>query len=434
MLALADHIDAAVQLFPRALRDSRLSQGSARHNDIHELSHRAFPFNRLNADWPIVKLPKAALPCTDRDLVSSAQVHPICSFKTHLAQTVETCISGKCPGGPPAAPAGPEHRVGGVVAIPGVLRARGVDPDAVLARAGLPPSSLDDPDRRVPFAVLVALLDQAVRATACPYLGLLIGAEWTISHTGPAGDLARLSETIREALETLTVYQRLNSQAGAAFLSRYGENAALGFAIVRSEQAGLATAYDVALAALANGMREMAGPGWNPSEVRLPRARPSDESPYRLFFRCPVQFDADRAALIFPSVMLDKHLATADAERKRALERRLSARGDDDLVERVTRSLRLQMLDRTVRGADLAHHFAMHRRTLDRRLRARGTTFQTVLREVRYETARQLLRDTKRPLGEIAVSIGFNEQSSFNHAFRRWSGVTPSAWRKIHAC
>jgi transcriptional regulator GlxA family with amidase domain len=73
----------------------------------------------------------------------------------------------------------------------------------------------------------------------------------------------------------------------------------------------------------------------------------------------------------------------------------------------------------------------MHRRTLNRRLEAQGTTFQNVLDEVRLESARQLLDVTKLPLIEIAASLGYAESSAFSRAFRRWSGDAPSRRRLV---
>jgi AraC-like DNA-binding protein len=67
----------------------------------------------------------------------------------------------------------------------------------------------------------------------------------------------------------------------------------------------------------------------------------------------------------------------------------------------------------------------MHHRTLNRRLKAEGTTFQQLLDEVRFEAACQLLDTGHIPITEIAVSLGYAETSAFSRAFRRWSGATP---------
>jgi AraC-like DNA-binding protein len=72
----------------------------------------------------------------------------------------------------------------------------------------------------------------------------------------------------------------------------------------------------------------------------------------------------------------------------------------------------------------------MHHRTLNRRLKAEGTTFQQLLDEVRFEAACQLLDTARIPITEIAVSLGYAETSAFSRAFRRWSGATPIERRR----
>jgi AraC-like DNA-binding protein len=325
--------------------------------------------------------------------------------------------------------AGWTQRIGGLAAMPDLLRAFRVSPAALLARVGLAADALDGPDRRAPFAACAALLSLAAQETGCAHFGLLAGARWRFADTGLPGELALCSATAREALETFTVYQRLNSQGGAAYFNLYGGTAALGFAVFLPGAQPLAAAIDVAMGSLVSGTRELCGPDWRPDEVHLPYARPAEDAPYRDYFRCPVHFDAERAEIRFPVRTLDRTLAGADAARKRALERHAAALPGLDLAMQLHRSLRLLLLDGTVSGRAIAQHFAMHRRTLQRQLRRRGITFQTVLDEVRYDVARQLLRDTRLPGARIAAAIGYAEPASFTHAFRRWSGMTPAQWR-----
>jgi len=71
----------------------------------------------------------------------------------------------------------------------------------------------------------------------------------------------------------------------------------------------------------------------------------------------------------------------------------------------------------------------MHERTLNRRLRAEGTTFQRELEAVRYDTARQLLDETSMTLAQVAAALEYADTSAFSRAFKRWAGATPAQWR-----
>jgi AraC-like DNA-binding protein len=72
----------------------------------------------------------------------------------------------------------------------------------------------------------------------------------------------------------------------------------------------------------------------------------------------------------------------------------------------------------------------MHRRTLNRRLSAEGTTFQHVLDRVRFAVAKELLQNSELSLPEIAYALGYANSVAFIPAFRRSTGTTPGAWRQ----
>ncbi|GEP03411.1 helix-turn-helix domain-containing protein [Methylobacterium oxalidis] len=71
-------------------------------------------------------------------------------------------------------------------------------------------------------------------------------------------------------------------------------------------------------------------------------------------------------------------------------------------------------------------------RTPGRRLRAEGTSYKQLVNEAQFGIAKRLLADTTMTMGQISVALAFSEPAAFTHAFRRWSGVTPSEWRQIN--
>ena len=82
---------------------------------------------------------------------------------------------------------------------------------------------------------------------------------------------------------------------------------------------------------------------------------------------------------------------------------------------------------------ELADMLAMHRRTLDRRLRDAGTSFRAELDHVRFAVAQQMLSTTASPLEDIAPALGYAEPSPFVRAFTRWTGMSPTRWRKLNS-
>jgi len=326
------------------------------------------------------------------------------------------------------------QRVGGLVAIPALLREFGVEPSAVLAKVKLTAEALEHIDSRISFEAADGLLGECVASTGCAHFGLLVGQRWGLSQFGALGELMRHSGTVGEALRCMAVHQYLNSDVGAVFLLEQEGTVSMGYALYRNNARHPEQVYDTALAITRNLLRELCGSRWGASEVTFSRPQPVDHGPYRQHFQAPLRFDRGQSAVRFPARWQELRLPGADAERCRALTTMLEAADTGgQLVSRLQRALRLLLLAGKSSGDELAQTLSLHRRTLSRRLRAQGTTFQRVLDDVRFEVSCHLLEHTGTPIDQIATALCYGDVSAFMHAFRRWSGTTPALWRKAGA-
>jgi AraC-like DNA-binding protein len=82
-----------------------------------------------------------------------------------------------------------------------------------------------------------------------------------------------------------------------------------------------------------------------------------------------------------------------------------------------------------VRMDALARALGCSRQTLYRRLRAEGTTFETLLDGLRRRLARRLLREERLSVKETSYRLGFADPAAFSRAFKRWTGSSPRTWR-----
>lgn len=78
-------------------------------------------------------------------------------------------------------------------------------------------------------------------------------------------------------------------------------------------------------------------------------------------------------------------------------------------------------------AADLT---AMSTRTLQRKLAQSGTQFREVLDRVRFQRASEMLKNPDMQITDVARVIGYQNSTHFSRAFRRFTGVTPSAYRE----
>jgi len=322
------------------------------------------------------------------------------------------------------------HRAGSLAEIPGLLRELGTDPAEVAGSAGLDTDALDSLENRIPFVATGRLLHECAVKTGYQHFALLVGQRTRLSHLGLPGQLARHSPTVGAALRAFAVYQHLNNQGMATFLLEKDGVATVGPVVYQKGAEHVDQIYDVNVAATLSIMRELCGAHWRPDRVLFSHSKPADGGVYRRAFQTPCQFNAERTALVFPASVLDHRLASADAEQLRILEAQAHARDDFDVAFRLRRTLRILLLAQGASGDQVAKLLLMHRRTLNRRLKAEGTTFRELLDEVRFEAACQLLDTARIPITEIAVSLGYAETSAFSRAFRRWSGATPLERRR----
>ena len=87
-----------------------------------------------------------------------------------------------------------------------------------------------------------------------------------------------------------------------------------------------------------------------------------------------------------------------------------------------------QATARSVAGA-----LSVSARTLSRRLADEGTTYAEVVDQLRQSLALEYFKDSSISVSQIAWRLGYATPSSFNHAFKRWMGRSPSIGRNRHA-
>jgi len=212
-----------------------------------------------------------------------------------------------------------------------------------------------------------------------------------------------------------------------------GNTAILGYKIYQPGVEATNQIGDGAVAVLYNTMSTLCGPDWKPSEVRFAHSKPDDVRPFRSFFRAPLVFDTEQNAVVFAADCLNHRLPETDPELRRLLLKQIDAlevRYGKDFPEQVRSVLRTALLTGHARSDQVATLFSIHSRTLSRRLNDFGTSFQELLDEGRFEIARQMLKDTRMEVSQIAVTLDYADASAFTRAFRRWSGTTPAQWRE----
>ncbi|MGH1587752.1 AraC family transcriptional regulator [Methylobacterium phyllosphaerae] len=321
-----------------------------------------------------------------------------------------------------------------VRAIHAVLVELDADLDGLIAEAGLDPRLFED-SGPVPYTAIGRLLARAAAHTRFCHLGLLVGQRTTLTSLGLLGRLLRNSASVGDALRALEAYACMRDRGAVVGLGVYGDTALLSYAPHEPAAEGTALHLERALATVTNILRGLCGAEWAPLEVLLPRSAPRDVAPYACFFRAPVRFDQEVAALVFPAELLKQPITGEDPVVRQRIEARLHRLEADQpasLTDKLREYLQTAVTRERCKAERVARMRLVNRRTLSRRLRAEGTTFKKLANEAHFAVAKQLLVDTSMSLTEISGALNFSEPAAFTHAFRRWSGTTPSAWRRAN--
>lgn len=170
----------------------------------------------------------------------------------------------------------------------------------------------------------------------------------------------------------------------------------------------------------------------NEMQFRCPA--PADDSHYRTRFCENVKFDGATTQITFASKLLDLKIA----EKHETVDGFLSAapanllvqyRNDASTSARIRKYLRSQKPDQWPELEKLARELHLSSATLQRRLQLEGLSYQRLKDDLRRDIAIDLLSSASMTVAEVAAQAGFQETSAFHRAFKKWTGVSPGAYR-----
>lgn len=329
-----------------------------------------------------------------------------------------------------------EHSLSGVVPATYVrllfeyLEKQGVDAFALLGEHA--PTVGKDGLGRYPVVRWRSLLETASAHLKDPLLGLRLGQTITPAHLGLLGYVLLACENTATALQRFERYQRLIYDVNPVRHRLEDGAIALLWGVESGRPGPLVD--ECAIAALMQFSRDITGENWAAQEVHFVNPEPADIKPYEDFFGCPVRFGQAATQVKFPLAYLALPLRRPDAGLVGILEQQANALlaglpKADDFEQAVRRVIAQLTREGEPSLEQVAGHLHVSTRTLHRRLEDRGLNFRTVLEDTRRRLAVEYLKDLRLTLAEVALLLGYSDQSAFTRAFQRWTGTTPKRWR-----
>lgn len=313
--------------------------------------------------------------------------------------------------------------------------------DAALA-AGLSLDSLGFADglpATLPVGRYIDLLEQSAARSGDPCFGLHVGERMRPSTFATYSHVVLSSPTFAEAVVQTRRFEGLAHDLGRTELLVEGDVATYRWHcpwLARQPSRHLPESIMAGILTFANWLACQSLPLYS---LDFPHARDerADRGEYRRIFGVDPMFDAPFTQARFPAAVLNIEIPNADRALFPVVERHASqllAQRDqelqgDGIIQQVRRCIADQLAFDQVCIGDVARTLNRSVRSLQRKLSDANTRFGDLLDATRKELAEGYLADPTLSLTEIAFLLGYQQQSSFNHAFRGWHQCTPQQWR-----
>ncbi len=307
--------------------------------------------------------------------------------------------------------------------------AAGVDVEPIIEDLSLDDATLH-PASLIPQRVESALWRRLL--SSAPDIGARGAFAWPKGTFRVLEYLVRTSGTLREGLIGIAHLHRFVHGA-SVFEIHLGDDCYITYQSPHRGTEFEATVTEFALASLVHLARDCTGLEAVASRLELPHARTAGDVNLEAKVACLVTYDARRAAVHFRREALDLALESADPTLNELLRelalRRMEARPSEGVVA-VVRQMVENALPDEPRVGEVAARLSIKPRTLQDKLHHEGTTFRSLVDDVREALARQYLERPELDIADIAILVGYSDARAFHRAFRRWTGRTPGSFRR----
>lgn len=305
----------------------------------------------------------------------------------------------------------------------------GVDPAPLLAKSGVSPEVLQQPNQHLTPEQELGFTRLVVEQLDQPDFGLYVGSAYHLSAYGVLGLAITTSNNLLDATRLLFknilmtwTYMRwsLSRDEDVVFVQLH-PLMNLGNCHQYMIDRDLIASYLIFKEAIAQKLPLI--------EVNLTHQKPDYADQYDELFECPIKFGSDANGFVFDAKYLYEPLLQADAGTNA-----IYASECEDICQQLQGDVHFADLIKQHILSNEGHQCNLEfiaqklyttPRTVQRKLAAEGTTYKKILEQVRRNHASKYLHSTNLTIDEIAYKLGYNEASAFCHAFKRWTGTSP---------
>lgn len=328
-------------------------------------------------------------------------------------------------------------------AIANAIESYGHDSQALFEELGLDPQRSYDPSAHYPIDKVYALLQRALEVTGDDAFGLRISRFLPNTYVPALNMLVATSENLLTGFEALCRFFKVVNDVIELKLICEKDCVFLEYGVAKdiekllpagTQQMMPAVAVDATFAGMVDNVRNTLDPKFKVKRVCFRHSKPVSSQAFDDLFQAPICYDQPADRLEFDRDVLTAPLITANPELAQVNEQILKNLLESANQDQIITEIQLHILDQLKQGEpsqeDIAQSLHLSARQLRRKLQQSGTSYAQLLQDTRHDLAKKYLLQANLTVCDIAQLLGFNDQSNFSKAFKRWQGSSPASYRK----
>ncbi|MDW7693527.1 AraC family transcriptional regulator ligand-binding domain-containing protein [Flammeovirgaceae bacterium SG7u.111] len=317
---------------------------------------------------------------------------------------------------------------------------QGADLEKLIALSGKPAKELYKEDCKLSAEEYNEVLKAAVEETNDELFGLHAGESLNLSAAGLIVQIAQTSQTVKQALEYCCEFANLGCSALPTLLSEEKDYFKLSLKPnpLWEKQAPISVIHTL-YGYLAFTIREFQSLTFHkqtPKEIWLTFERPTNLAELeRVLGTTSLKFGQKENALILSKRQVEEKVVTSDYELLKVLvnhahDKQEKMHLENGFYEVVRRSVVNLIKPHFPTVEQVAGHLNLSVRTFQRKLKNEGYSYKKLIDELRKDFAIDYLANPELSIGDVAYLLSYADTSTFIRSFKRWTGKTPSEFRK----
>jgi AraC-like DNA-binding protein len=313
---------------------------------------------------------------------------------------------------------------------------KGAEYDLLCQKVGLTPAMLQNPDARLPITQVQKLWKEAIDMTGDPHLALHLGESINTVAVGILAYVMMHCPTLGKALEKLCLYQDIVCDGSKTTLTIENDLVYLNLSQLSEDLIYPHYAFESELSIYFSATKVMIGNYLPLKAVHFNYPQYiSIEEYFRIFQTKNIVFDSHFTGMVFEKKYLETPILNANPNlfslfEVHAQDILSNLKSNTSIAEKVKKEILIELKGEEPTLLKIAKNLGIGVRSIQMKLKEEGVTFQQLLDEIRKNLATKHLKEGKLSTTDIAYLLGYSEPSVFFRSFKKWTGQTPTFYRK----